>query len=314
MMNGSSPRGTALFRLVLCWITTTLLATKKASAYMLPRVPSQATAPASSSRLHMVDPWRDPEQNSIPIVIDGKMIVNISGDNNAPSKEEDPVPAAAKFGESVPLSARNKSTKIEIEEEEEVDLAGRRRKNLIVAGLAIVLAISNYSWQLLHPVTPLQLLATMQQRSSPVTIIGSNDKPTVVDFWAPFCGNCKVMAPTLQALELQYKDRVNFVMVNGGQLEARPLVNAFGVDAIPHLALVSADGLVETALIGIIPKHVLAADLDVLLQNAASCSSTSTSTTSLLCAEPRNELPYRMLDVFAGRPAEQRRVHFEDDL
>ena len=109
------------------------------------------------------------------------------------------------------------------------------------------------------------------------------------------------MAPTLKSLEQEYGDRINFVMVNGEKSESWGLIEAFGVDAIPHLALVSANGDVETALIGPIPKHIMEQDLDVLLANAAQ------QTTS----GPKRELPFQMLDVFANRP-EQRRVHFEE--
>ena len=77
-----------------------------------------------------------------------------------------------------------------------------------------------------------------------------------------WCENCKLMAPTLLQIEEEYKDKVNFVMVNGDKRDAWPLIEAFGVDAIPHLALVSSEGDVETALIGPIPKRVLRADLD----------------------------------------------------
>ena len=70
------------------------------------------------------------------------------------------------------------------------------------------------------------------------------------------------MAPTLVQVEEEYKDKVNFVMVNGDARDAWPLIEAFGVDAIPHMALVSSEGDVETALIGPIPKRILEADLD----------------------------------------------------
>merc|ERR1712238_243900 len=91
---------------------------------------------------------------------------------------------------------------------------------------------------------------------------------TVVDFWAPWCVNCKTSAPTLAALEAEYKSQVNFILVNGDLDENWGLIEKFGVDAIPHLALVDSDGTVETALIGPIPKSILRADLDVLLSNA----------------------------------------------
>lgn len=61
-----------------------------------------------------------------------------------------------------------------------------RRRNLGVAILSIALAVCNYGWQYLHPVTPIQILYQMEQQSSPVTVIGNTNKPTVIDFWAPW--------------------------------------------------------------------------------------------------------------------------------
>lgn len=173
---------------------------------------------------------------------------------------------------------------------DEVEVASQmRRRNLMVAIASIGVALLNYFWQFTHPISPVQLLVGMQDASAPLSVIGQNGKPTVVDFWAPvrftlystilllfdnefsspctlptkqWCENCKLMAPTLLQVEEDYKDRVNFVMVNGDKRESWPLIEAFGVDAIPHMAIVSADGDVETALIGPIPKRVLAADLD----------------------------------------------------
>lgn len=179
-------------------------------------------------------------------------------------------------------------------------LAMQKKRNIGIGTISILLAISNYLWQFAHPITPVQLLFSMEQNSAPVTLIGTNNRPTVVDFWAPWCENCKVMAPTLKSLEQEYGDRINFVMINGDKSESWNMIEAFGVDAIPHLALVSANGDVETALIGPIPKHIMEQDLDVLLANAAQ------QTTSA-----KRELPFQMLDVFANRP-EQRRVHFEE--
>lgn len=185
---------------------------------------------------------------------------------------------------------------------EEVAVAhGIRKRNALVAALSIVLAISNWVWHMAHPLEPIQLLAEMQKQSDSVTLIGRNEKPTIVDFWAPWCENCKLAAPTLRQVEEQYGDAVNFIMVNGDLATSWPYIEAFGVDAIPHLALISAAGDVETALIGPIPKHVLTADLDILIQN---------SHISEVAA--KQDLPFKMLDVFAGKPDSARRVQFDN--
>jgi len=192
--------------------------------------------------------------------------------------------------------------------EEKRIAARQRRKNAAVAIASIALAVTSYLWQWTHPLQPIQLLVEMQQQSAPLEIIGRNDKPTVVDFWAPWCEECKKSAPTLRQVELEYKDRVNFVMVNGDLTSSWPTIEAFGVDAIPHLALVSASGDVETALIGPVPKHVLAQDLDVLLHNAAIPQCCVGGAAPATAAQLPQELPHRMLDAFAGKPS--RRVSF----
>lgn len=146
------------------------------------------------------------------------------------------------------------------------------------------------------------------------------------------------MAPTLFQIEETYKDKVNFVMVNADDPNNWPLIEAIGVDAIPHMAMVEADGTIDTALIGSIPKEWLSKDIDVLLDNSnnnqADCKNNAntvnnanpiienanandniekkaTTTETLLCNANGNNnkqtLPYQMLDVFANRP-EQRKI------
>lgn len=197
--------------------------------------------------------------------------------------------------------AATKAAKQAAKQEAQDALDQQKNRNLTAAIVSVVLAASNFFWQYTHPVTSSQLLMSMQQSSAPMTAIGTNGKPTVVDFWAPWCENCKFSAPTLSKVEEEYKDRVNFVMVNGDLAQAWPYLETFKVDAIPHLALVSADGTVETALIGPTPKSVLEADLNVMLQNAKEKES------------QQQELPYVMLDVFANSPPERRHVHFEEE-
>ena len=167
-----------------------------------------------------------------------------------------------------PETPEEREARIKAREEKVEEAKSEKRTNVAVAILAFLGAVLNYSWSYSHPVTPVQLLVEMQKNSSPANVIGNNGMPTVVDFWAPWCENCRVSAPTLQSIEKEYDGRVNFVMVNADAGEAWPLFERFGVDAIPHLAMISAEGDVETALIGPIPRTVLRGDLDTLIDNA----------------------------------------------
>lgn len=228
-------------------------------------------------------------------------------------------PESSGFGQSVPyvpLSQRNQPSAsgqkesfstINTYDESQV-LKRNRIRNIAVAITSFAFSIIHYAWQFTHPVTAVELLATMQSQSAPLTSIGNNGKPTVIDFWAPWCENCKVAAPTLKAVEEEYGDRVNFIMVNGDDGRNWPLIELFGVDAIPHLALVSNRGDVETALIGPMSRNVLRADIDALLTNREDCGEDAPvpEQSAAVCHE---ELPYKMYDAFGNRP-QSRRIKF----
>lgn len=61
----------------------------------------------------------------------------------------------------------------------------------------------------LHPVT----FASDHDRSLQVAVC--NGKPTIIDFYADWCASCKEMAPSMRSVETQYKDRINFISVDG---------------------------------------------------------------------------------------------------
>ena len=113
--------------------------------------------------------------------------------------------------------------------------------------------------------TGVALLRKMEAESVPLPTALCSGKPTVVEFFAPWCEACKESAPGMRALELQFRDRVNFVAIDGANAANSKLVSLFRVDGIPHLAFIGADTAVETSLVGAVPKQMVREDLVALL-------------------------------------------------
>ena len=80
------------------------------------------------------------------------------------------------------------------------------------------------------------------------------DKPTVVDFWAEWCGPCKQIGPILEEISIQYKNKIKILKINIDENPETP--QKYGVRGIPTLMLFKGGNLIDTK-VGSLPKLAL---------------------------------------------------------
>ena len=106
--------------------------------------------------------------------------------------------------------------------------------------------------------------------SKPITIEEGNFEqkvlkaagPVLIDFWAPWCGPCRMVGPVVDELADEYDGKVSFGKVN---VDENPrIASQYGVMSIPTLILFK-DGKPVTNVVGFKPKNELKKSLDAAL-------------------------------------------------
>tara|TARA_A100001388_G_scaffold241142_1_gene197252 strand:- start:355 stop:681 length:327 start_codon:yes stop_codon:yes gene_type:complete len=94
------------------------------------------------------------------------------------------------------------------------------------------------------------------------TEVLESDSPVLVDFWAEWCGPCKVIAPVIEELALDYDGKVKFGKLNVD--DHNQVASEYGVRSIPTL-LVFKNGVVVNQIVGAVPKERIAESLDTVI-------------------------------------------------
>lgn len=94
------------------------------------------------------------------------------------------------------------------------------------------------------------------------TEVVNADVPVLVDFWATWCGPCRMIAPAIEELANEYEGRAKVVKVDVDN--AQKTAQGFGIRSIPTL-LIFKEGKIADQLVGAVPKSAIEEKLNAVL-------------------------------------------------
>ncbi|HEV8469837.1 MAG TPA: thioredoxin [Candidatus Limnocylindria bacterium] len=128
------------------------------------------------------------------------------------------------------------------------------------------------------------------------TEVIKSDTPVLVDFWAVWCGPCRMVAPVLEEIATEQGDKVKIAKLD---VDANPITaGRFGVRAIPTMILFK-NGREAQRVVGYVPKEKLLQQIQPHFVAAAAESTTSTTRAS---QKPTTPTPSTPTDTTTTRP------------
>ena len=99
-----------------------------------------------------------------------------------------------------------------------------------------------------------------------VTDVVESNVPVLVDFWASWCAPCKMIAPLVEELAVEYQGKLKVAKVD---IDANPITpGQFGIMSIPTL-MIFRDGKAAKRITGYVPKPRLKGEIDAVLSSAS---------------------------------------------
>lgn len=142
-----------------------------------------------------------------------------------------------------------------------------RIRNLVIVLVAVVLGVAVFFG--LQTGSDTGTLAAMAKSATPLEEALSNNRPTLVEFYADWCTSCQAMAKDMGELKQEYDKEVNFVMLNVDNSKWLPEMLYYRVEAIPHFVFLNRTSEPIAMTIGEQPRPIMSANLQALATDAS---------------------------------------------
>lgn len=168
---------------------------------------------------------------------------------------------------------------------------GRQVRNLLIVLVAVALSVAVFlGFRTQQNTVSLSALA---KASTPLERALTNQKPTLMEFYANWCTSCQAMAQDIYDLEQQYGEQLNVVMLNVDNPKWLPEMLHYRVDGIPHFIFLNPQGETIASAIGLQPRSILEANVSALVAGNPLPHAGTTGKVSLveIAAKPRPDDP-----------------------
>ncbi len=104
----------------------------------------------------------------------------------------------------------------------------------------------------------LKIMKEMARDAVPYEVAIASPKPTLLEFYADWCSVCQSMAASIQTLEQQYGEDINFVMINVDDAQWYPQMDQYDVTGVPQFTLLDNQHSLVQTFVGRVPQPILA--------------------------------------------------------